>query len=132
MTWKKKIKNKKRYSPDYTDRSNYSTSYKLRKEGRTIPEFEVMLASLSLEEVIALKLELAAKSAGGMLYGLPLWHSMPIITRDALLKFALSICETNMEAAKFLGIDKAALSMLIRKYDIDTYFKPQPLTKNTE
>ena len=123
MVWKRKIKKKKHFSTDNLDRSNYSISRKLRKEGRIIPEFEVMLSNLTLEEIIALKLELAAKAAGGLLYGLPLWKSMPIITKDALIKFALSICRTNMEAARFLGIDKANLGQLIRKFDIDSYFK---------
>ena len=123
MVWKRKIKKKKHFSTDNLDRSNYSISRKLRKEGRIIPEFEVMLSNLTLEEFIAIDLELAAKATAGLLYGLPLWKSMPIITKDALIKFALSICRTNMEAARFLGIDKANLGQLIRKFDIDSYFK---------
>ena len=40
----------------------YSVSKKLQRESKSTDEFEVMLNNLSLEEVIALKLELAAKS----------------------------------------------------------------------
>ena len=40
---------------------NHSLSRELRKNGKTTEEFEVMLNSLSLEEVIGLKLELATR-----------------------------------------------------------------------
>ena len=66
MSWKKKRKTqegKNKY---------YSLSNKLKKESRSHDEFEVMLNNLSLEEIIGLKLELAAKAAGGYLYGIPI------------------------------------------------------------
>ena len=60
MSWKKKKKvqeGKNKY---------YSLSNKLKKESRSHDEFEVMLNNLSLEEIIGLKLELAARSVGNM------------------------------------------------------------------
>ena len=42
----------------------YSLSNKLRKDNKSHDEFEVMLNNLSLEEIIGLKLELAARSVG--------------------------------------------------------------------
>ena len=110
-------------------KKNYSFSRKLIKDGRIIPEFEVMLAGLSLEEVIGLKLELAAKAAGGMLYGLPLWKAFPDITRDAVIKFAISSTKTKLEAARVLGIDKARLFRLIKQYEVEDYFEEKDLTK---
>ena len=82
MTWnkKKKIQGKNRY---------YSISNKLKKENKSHDEFEVMLNNLNLEEIIALKLELAAKSAGGCLYGFPIFSAIPYLVRDAILKFSL-------------------------------------------
>mgnify|MGYP003629974493 CR=1 FL=1 len=54
----------------------YSISNKLKKDGKSSEEFEIIFNALSLEEVIGLKLELASKSAfKGKLYGLPLWYS---------------------------------------------------------
>ena len=47
----------------------YSVSNKLKRERKTTDEFEIMLASLTLEEVIALRLELASRSVGHMMYG---------------------------------------------------------------
>ena len=125
MVWKKK--SKKTFSN--SKRKSYSLSRKLRREGKTSPELEVAINSLSLEEIIGLKLEMASKSAGGLLYGLPLWYSLPLIVKEAVLLYAISACKTNLEAARFLGIDKVYLSGLLKKYDIDRYFFKYNLTK---
>ena len=102
----------------------YSISKKLRKEGKSSEEFEIIFNSLSLEEVIGLKLELASKSAfKGKMYGLPLWYSMPSIVKDAMLKYALSATRSKREAARFLGLNEFSLRLLIRKYKIDMYFE---------
>ena len=76
-----------------------------------------MFNSLSLEEVIGLKLELAAKAAGGKLYGIPLWYSLSDITKDAVFKYALSACQTKKEAALFLGIDMQTFHKLQKKFE---------------
>ena len=55
----------------------YSLSNKLRKEGKSSEEFEILFNNLSLEEVIGLKLELASKfGLKGKMYGLPIWYSL--------------------------------------------------------
>ena len=41
---------------------NYSIINKLRKDKKSNDEFEIMLNNLSLEEVVALKLELSSRS----------------------------------------------------------------------
>ena len=74
---KKRLQGKNKY---------YSISNKLRKENKSHDEFEVMLNNLTLEEIIGLKLELAAKAVGGMLFGIPIWYTMQDITKDAVLK----------------------------------------------
>ncbi len=115
MSWtKKRLKDK----PSY----NLSLIKKLRKSGKLTPEFETQLVNLSLEELIGVKLELASRAAGGMMYGMPIWHSLPMITKDALLKYALSCCQTKTEAARLLGIDKVYLSKLIKKFEVNEYF----------
>jgi len=102
----------------------YSISNKLRKNGKTSEEFEMIFNGLSLEEVIALKLELASKSSfNGKLYGLPLWYSIPSIVKDAMLKYALSATRSKREAARFLGLNEFSLKMLIKKYKVDNYFE---------
>jgi len=107
---------------------NHSLSRELRKNGKTTEEFEVMLNSLSLEEVIGLKLELATRAAGGLLYGFPLWHSIPVISKEAMIKYAISACKSKMEAAKLLGIDKVQLNNFIKKFDVINFFSNDGLT----
>ena len=65
MTWKKR----KRIHKGKND--SYSVARKLRKEKKSDEAFEVKLNNLSLEELIALKLELSSNEVGGALYGLP-------------------------------------------------------------
>ena len=99
----------------------------MQKEKKSTDEFEVMLNNLSLEEAIALKLELAAKSAGGMLYGIPIWYSLRNITNDAVLKYAYSATKTKMEAARFLGFDKNRFNLPVFRgtYDRKFFIFPQ-------
>ena len=102
---------------------NYSLTRKLRSENKSNKEFEVMLSNLSLEEVIGLKLELAAKCINYKLYGLPIWVSLPDIIKESLLIFALSATETKGEAARFLGLNRSQFKNLVKKYNIDEYYE---------
>ena len=116
MAWKKKkrTQGKNKY---------YSLSKKLTKEKKINTDFDEMLDNLSLEEIIGLKLELAAKAAGGMLFGIPIWYTMQDIPKDAVLKYACSATRTKMEAARFLGLDKKRFNELVKKYQIESYFE---------
>ena len=113
MTWKRKRSGKNK---------DHSISRKLRKENKSNDEFEVMLNSLTLEEVVALKLEIASKAVNGKLYGLPLWRTLPNITKDAMLKCAYSITNSQGEAARFLGINVKEFKQLVNKFKTDNYF----------
>ena len=104
---------------------NYSISSVLRKKNKITDEFEIMLNTLSIEDIIALKLDLAVKSAGGKLYGIPIWKTMPDITKEAVLKFALSATKTKLEACRFLGLTEMNLSTLLHKYDVEKFFEDE-------
>ena len=116
MSWKRKKLRKGR-------NTHYSLSKKLRQEKRSNDEFETMLSSLTLEEVIGLKLELANRAAGGYLYGLPIWHAIPDIVRDAVLKFASTATKTKGEAARYLGLNIQQFNQANKKYKIRHYFR---------
>jgi hypothetical protein len=124
VVWKRKIH---RRVPKHHDGKikNFSIQKKLRKERKTTEEFEIMLASLSLEDIIALKLELATKAANGYMYGVPVWQSMPYVIKEALLKFAMSATRSRKEAARFLGIDIISLNKLANKYKIRSFFEEE-------
>ena len=119
MAWERKLTGNRRRKPT----RNYSIVRKLRKNGQITEEFEVMLNSLTLEDIIALKLELANRAAGGYLYGLPIWHAMPTIIKESVFKFAVTAARTKKEAMRFLGLNVATYNKLYKKYDIDLYFK---------
>jgi len=111
---------RKKYSKP--DQEYYSISNKLKAEGKTNTDFEVMLASLTLEEIIALKLELAAEAVNGKLYGFNIWKEIPNIAKDAVLKYAYSATRTKNEAAALLGINKSEFRKLLKKFNITNWF----------
>jgi hypothetical protein len=81
-----------------------------------------MLNNLSLEEVIALKLELATKNISNRMYGIPIWNSLLNIVQDAVLKYALSATRTQAEAMRMLGLKESDLHVLKKKYKPEDYF----------
>lgn len=122
MAWTRKLQRKIPKRNNGTNRHS-SISKKLRKEGKITEEFEIMLASLKLEEIIGLKLELSSKLAGGKLYGLPVWGSLHNVCQDAVLRYTISASRSNNDAARYLGITRNALRGLYKKFDLDNYFK---------
>lgn len=116
MTFRKK---KKRYG----NKKNYSVINLILKQERITDKFLVQLSDLSLEEILALKLELSAKSSGGNIFGIPIWNSLRDICRDAALKFAISSTRTQAEAASFLGISIFTLKDYLKKYEVKEYFE---------
>jgi len=100
----------------------YSIASKLRREGKSNEDFEIMLASLPLEDIIALKLELASKPVNNRLYGINIWSSLPDIARDAAFKFAYSATRSHKEAMRFLGMTPLYFNKLRWKYDPVSYF----------
>ena len=115
MDWKTKVntKSKTKY---------YSIINKLRKEKKINKEFESMLSNLTLEDLIALKLELSTRMVSNRLYGLPIWENLVRITQDAALKYAVSATKTQGEAMRFLGLKSQHFSQLIKKYNTDSFF----------
>ena len=104
------------------DQNYYSIANKLKSEGKITEEFEIMLCTLTLEEIIGLRLELAAQSVNHKLYGLNIWHSVPNIVREGILKYVYSASRTKGEMASFIGIDKNTLKKLLKQYKITNYF----------
>lgn len=95
----------------------------LKSQGKSCEEFEQMLSALSIEEIIALKLEISVKMTKGKLFGFPIWKSFQNITKEALLLFAYSISKTNNDASSMLGITNYQYRQLIRRGKIREYFE---------
>lgn len=122
VNWKRK----RNYNGKNKD---YSISKKLREARKSNEEFEIMLGALTLEDIIALKLELATKSISNRMYGFPIWHSLHNIVQDAVFKYAYSATRTKAEAMRFLGLQENWFHKLQKKYGIDDYFVEKVLDK---
>jgi len=113
MSWKKKLR-------EYKGRNNeYSLRKKLKKDKKITDDFEIMLSSLTLEEIIGLRLELASLYINNKLYNFPIYKSIKYITKEACLRFALSATRTYGDAASFLGMNESDLRKEIKKFKID-------------
>ena len=113
MSWKKKLREYK--GKNY----NYSLRNKLKREKKITDDFEIMLSSLTLEEIIGLRLEIASSYINNKLYNFPIYKSIKYITKEACLKFALSATRSLGDAASFLGINESDLRKEIKKFKID-------------
>ena len=91
-------------------------------ENKIDEKFEIMLSSLTLEEIIGLRLELAAKTVNYKLYGTNIWQKLPSIVQDGVLKYVYSAARTKGEMASFLGINKTSLKRLLKKHNVTNYF----------
>lgn len=89
-----------------------SARRRLRNEGRINNNFENILSQLSLEEIIALKLELSTPVVRGKMYGTNIYHTLISVCRDAVVRWALTMAPGKKAAADFLGIDYANLKKL--------------------
>mgnify|MGYP001251782514 CR=1 FL=1 len=110
--WKKKLRE---YKGKF---EKYSIRNKLNREKKINSNFEVILNSLTLEEIIALKLELACSHVNHKFYGFPIFRSIKYLVREACLMFALSATRTPKDAANLLGISERQLYEEIEKFEL--------------
>ena len=96
---------------------------KLKKEEIINDSFLEKVSTISLEDLIAIKLELSSRHFGGKLFGLPIFHSVKEITNDALLKFAFSASRTKKEGAALLGMTTKDYRSYLRKFKIEELFE---------
>jgi len=108
---------------DSNKKKSYSIIRKLRKEGKLPEEMEIFVSNLPLEDLIALKLEISSRPVSGKLFGIPIWKSIPFIVRDAVLKTAISVCRTKVDAANLIGMDVDKMDNLLKKYNTIDFFE---------
>ena len=114
MAWKKKLKSYRGKNDHYSFRN------KLKKEKKLNDSFESILNTLTLEEIIALKLELSSSYINNRLYNIPIYYNLIYIVREAVLNYALSATRTKADAARFLGIDESTFKSELKKFNIST------------
>ena len=103
-----------------------SFSNKLRQEGKSNEAFEIMLSTLTLEQLIGLKLECSSRLSGGKLYVFNLWSNVVNIAKEALYNAVISIASTNKEATRILGINERTLKSLKKRYRTREEFDIDP------
>ena len=101
---------------------NFNISEKLRAENKSNDFFEIMVSNLTIEELLALKFELAFKSLGFMLKGFPLVRATKEIVLDALLRVAVSANYSKNDAIAFLGLNRKQFYELIKKHNLEGYY----------
>ena len=120
MSWKNKKKKN-----TVTKYSNYSIINKLKSEKKITDNTLNNINNISLEDLIAIKLELSTRYLYGKFYGIPIWRLTRHAVTDALLKTALSIARTKKEAARFLGVDYMEFNRYIKKYNTISFFEEE-------
>jgi hypothetical protein len=90
----------------------------LTQKGLINNQLLYLISELTLEDLIAIKIELSSKHINNRLYNFKLWHKMPYITREALLRVAVTCTNSTSEAARFLGITKEKYFKVVRDYGI--------------
>ena len=78
--------------------------------------------SLTLEDLIAVKLELSARHINNKLYAFNLLSNTNRLVKEAIIKFGISATKSKTDAARFLGIDYEGLRKLVNEYDLQDYF----------
>lgn len=97
---------------------HYSTINRLKQEKRIDEVFLSRINQLTLEELIAIKLEAASRFVNNKLYGFPIWKSLHYVCREAVLMFALSSTRSLNDAATFLGINQKEFKENLKKFEI--------------
>ncbi len=98
---------------------NTSIINKLKDQTLLNDQILVAINSISLEDLIAVKLELACNHINNRLYGFDIWRNSAYIVKDSLLKFAISTTKSKKDAARFLGITYADFKTACKKFKID-------------
>lgn len=105
---------------------SYSVINKFLRDGKIDQKFVEQVGGLSLEDLLAIKLEQASRQLAGKLYGLPIYYALPRICRDAAVKYALSASRTYTEAAAFLGVSIGVIDQYRHKHNLDSFFENKP------
>jgi len=85
-------------------------------------ELLVQINKLSLEDLIAVKLELSANNINNRLYGFDIWRQSNKIVKEAILKFAISTTNSKKDAARFLGLTYLEFKRVIKDYSVTDFF----------
>ena len=99
--------------------TNTSIITNLKDQALINDETLVAISSISLEDLIAVKLELACNHVNNRLYGFDIWRNSIYVVKDAILKYAISTTKSKKDAARFLGLTYSDFRIACKKFKID-------------
>ena len=102
--------------------ANKSIIKNLKDQNKINDNILSCISSLSIEDLIAIKLELSANFLNNRLYGFDIWRNSGYIVKEALLKFAISTTNSKKDAARFLGLTYREFGRISKKYKVEKYF----------
>jgi len=101
---------------------NKSIIIKLKDQNKINDSILTYINSLSIEDLIAIKLELSAAHINHRLYGFDIWRKSNYIVKEAILKFAISATKSKKDAARFLGLTYQEFRRVTKKYKVEDFF----------
>ena len=109
------------------DRANLRVEFRLPADNLYLSNMRLVVhlakkyqgMGLSLEDLIAVKLELSTNLLNHRLYGFDIWRNSVYIVKDSLLKFAISTTKSKKDAARFLGLTYSDFRLACKKFKID-------------
>tara|TARA_Y100000004_G_scaffold190309_1_gene247250 strand:- start:63 stop:392 length:330 start_codon:yes stop_codon:yes gene_type:complete len=102
--------------------TNKSFVNTLKENNQITDEILVGINKFSLEDLIAIKLELCANNTNNRLFGFDIWKKTNYIVRDALLKCSVSVTKSKKDAARFLGLTYQEFNKAYRNFNIKESF----------
>jgi|TARA_R110000796_G_scaffold212400_1_gene328511 hypothetical protein len=87
----------------------------LRTQKRISKDVEALIANLTVEELVYLKLEISAKAMNGEPYGFKIWFVLPDMIKTGLIDFTKQHFNTNSSASRFLGVDMKTWGFLKKR-----------------
>jgi len=109
-------------SKKYSSNKNYNLKNKLLKEKKIDNDFLEKLKFIKLEELITLKMLVAASLLKGKIFNFPFLKYSTEICKESVLRFALSQANSKREAQIILGMKKADLIYYLKKYNLEKEF----------
>lgn len=99
--------------------TNTSIITNLKDQGVINDNLLACVSSLTLEQIIAVKLELSCNYINNRFYGFDIWRSTNSIVKEALLTFAISTTKSRKDAARFLGLTYLDFKKYCKKYGVN-------------
>ena len=84
---------------------NYSKISELKKLNKIDDQFVFFIETLTLEDLISIKLESVMRNLNFKFFNFPIWKSTHKLVSEALINSVINVAKNNSDAARILGLD---------------------------